>query len=146
MKPKTVAAIIMFVPVSCATVADGFTSAVGIAAAIDAKNYVAWAFAIVAGLATTGFSVATSPIWSKQSNWFLRFLWLIAIIVDVYTTVIGAVHFIIEKKWFGDRVNLSLDDALRAHMTPQAGLTFMITILIIASPISIPSIVRSLPE
>ena len=120
-------------------VVDGITSAFGLAVILDAQNPVGWMIAVAGGLSTTGFSVATRYVWDKRrrGKLLLRTLWLLAVFIDIYTTVMGTYHFVIEKKWFDQAIDPTLSGLANAP-PQQVGVAIALTLLISGSPIAVP--------
>jgi uncharacterized protein YacL len=124
---------------------------VGIAAVLEASNPVAWGIAIATGAIITGFAVNTKYVWNRtrrRSIWFLRAIWALAVGLDIYTTIVGTVHFVVLGRWFDADVETSvkaIQQALAADPT-QAVVTSAVTLLITLCPIAVPFAIDNLDQ
>ncbi len=87
--------------------ADAVMSAIGFAAILQASNYVAWFFALAAGLITTGFVIATRYVFSSRCPWIFRVPWFVCALLDIYTSLACTDHFVIRQKDFDSILEMS---------------------------------------
>lgn len=132
------AALLLLVPIACGLFVDGITSAIGIAAILEASNPVGWVVAGAGGICTTGFAASSKHIWDKRRRRvILVFLWALAVTIDVYTTCIGTLHFIVDKKWFDDPIVIAFP-SLTGDNLARIVITIAITVLVTLCPVALP--------
>ncbi len=90
------------------TLADGFASAATLSGMFQAKNPVAQVTVVGAGIIITGLGVATKLVWTAGSPAILKGVWVAAIIVDAFTTVVAVVWFVIANMPPDTAIDLSL--------------------------------------
>ncbi len=78
------------------TLIDGFTTGWGLLALLKANNPFATVLALGSGILITALAVATVPIWKNSSTpGIVKVLWLVAIVVDTYTTALATLNYAI---------------------------------------------------
>ena len=117
------------------TLADGFASAATLAGMFQAKNLIAYAIVIPAGFIITGLGVATKLVWVPDSPITLKGIWLVAIIVDAYTTVVAIIWYIIAGMPMGTAIDFSVLQYDPSRWD-QTILAFMLTGIVTGSSVS----------
>ncbi len=78
------------------TLIDGFTTGWGLLALLRANNLFTTALALGSGVLITALAVATKPIWENSNTpGIVKVLWLVAIVVDTYTTALATLNYAI---------------------------------------------------
>ncbi len=125
---------IMLACFGISTLWDGITTALGIAAIIDAKDIFGYALCFVGGVVILGFGIGTQVIFVKNDipHKIMRGLWVLAVAFDAYTSFMGNAQYIVLRKQLA-----GLFDVVGSLTLGQIIITVGLTILVTASPIMI---------
>ena len=87
--------LVLAIVVLVAVIADGIASGLSLQLFFDADNLLTQTFVFGAGFVITGIVSFTTRIFSPGSPFLLKILWLMAILIDAYTTFIVVAFYLI---------------------------------------------------
>jgi hypothetical protein len=100
--------VLLFITVSTMVIADAMASGVGILAMVQADNVLAKLVIFAGGFAITGLVTFTKLILAKDSPFSLKCLWLVAVLIDAYTTIVTVIYYVILARPLTEQVDLTI--------------------------------------
>lgn len=89
--------IVLLLVVAVAFIADGLASGVAFQGFFQADNFFAYVLVYGAGFIVTGMVALSGLVWKSGSPWLLKILWGLSVIVDVYTTYVATIFYVLLK-------------------------------------------------
>ena len=89
-----------------AITADGMASGFGLLAFYQANNPFAVIVVFAAGFLVTGYVTITGRVWVKDSPLLLKALWVVAVVIDVYTTYVAIVFYVLLRRPWTEQPNI----------------------------------------
>lgn len=105
--PKSTWAILAILT-AVGTLADGASSGLVLMAMLGAKNILSQILVFAGGLMITGMAVSTKAIFSDKGSCVLKIIWLVATVIDLYTTIVGTIFYVIMQMPLSYKVDFSL--------------------------------------
>ncbi len=100
--------LVLALIVLVAMVADGVASGMSLQMFFNTQhNMLANIFVFGAGFVITGIVAYTPKIFSEETPFLLKVLWLIAVLVDGYTTFVVVVFYIVLHHPYSDPLNIA---------------------------------------
>ena len=89
--------MVLFVIVAFAILADGMASGVAFQGFLQANNIFSYILVYGTGFIVTGIVALSGWIWKNGTPWLLKILWFLSVIVDVYTTYVATIFYVLLK-------------------------------------------------
>lgn len=121
---------ILLVFTAIGTLVDGMASGLILLSMIQSNNFLGQLLAFAGGAIITGAAVTTRVIFYPGTPKILRYVWIVAVIIDVYSTVIGTIYYGVLGFPLGTVVDFSLIQINSYNVVSIAlalGLAFIIT-------------------
>lgn len=127
--PKFTSGILLILT-AIGTLVDGLTTGLILLSLISPTSFLGQVLTFAGGIIITGFEMGTKAVFSKSSPTILRYMWLVAVIVDFYTTIVGTVYYVALGYPLETVVNYSaiqIDSSNIFSVILALGLSFIIT-------------------
>ena len=89
--------MVILLIVAIAILADGMLTGIAFQGFFQASNVFANILVFSAGFIVTGIVAITGWIWKGMSPWPLKVLWIFSVIVDVYTTYVATIFYVLQQ-------------------------------------------------
>lgn len=89
--------MVLFLIVAVAIIADGIASGVAFQGFFQADNFFAYILVYGTGFIVTGIVALSGFIWKRGTPWLLKILWFFSVIIDVYTTYVATIFYVLLK-------------------------------------------------
>lgn len=137
-KPVSLRKLVLMAALQLSTVWDLVTTLLGILLILDSRNLVAASLAVIGTLIVVAFNFSTRPIWQRRQRYsasglqlmLLRLVWLMAIVVDLWTSLTCNAWFIGPQQ----SSSVALADLLSGLSVDQLVIVVFITIVTVVSP------------
>jgi len=118
------------------TLADGFASATILMSMLHPRNILAQVIVVVGGIIITGLAVCTKLVWDHRSPLVLKIIHVMAILIDVYTTIVGTIFYVIIGAPLSEPVDLSRIIICNPNNLVPTLLAFLLTAIITGSSVT----------
>ncbi|MGB3137379.1 MAG: hypothetical protein WBG38_08290 [Nodosilinea sp.] len=133
----TLRKLVLMAALQLSTVWDLVTTLIGIVLILDSRNVVAVSLAVIGTLIVVAFNFATRPIWRRRQRYSaiglpllgLRLVWLMAVAVDLWTSMTCNAWFIGTQ-----HASVALGDLLGSLSLGQLIIVVFITLISGVSP------------
>ncbi|HSM81642.1 MAG TPA: hypothetical protein VLS96_08145 [Nodosilinea sp.] len=137
--PLSLRKLVLLGALQLSTIWDLITTLLGILIILDSRNLVAISLAVIGTLIVVAFNFATRFIWQRRQRYSrlglpllgLRLVWLMAIVVDLWTSLTCNAWFIGPQSSFD---SVALGDLLGSLSLGQAIIVVFITVVTVVSP------------
>lgn len=99
--------MVLAVVVAIAVLADGLASGIGLVGIFGANNAFSSVVVFGVGFVMTGLVAVSGVVWRSGSPLLLKALWILAVGLDVYTTYLATVYYIVMGNPLSERVDVA---------------------------------------
>ncbi len=112
------------------TLVDGMASGLILLSMIETNNVLTQIIVFAGGIIITGIAMTTKVVFSAGAPKLLRYIWAVSVFIDLYSTIVGTISYVVLRMPMGTAVDFSLIQLYFSNVVPSAlalGLTFIIT-------------------
>lgn len=112
------------------TLVDGMASGIILLSMIETNNTLTKIIVFAGGIIITGIAMGTKAVFSSGTPKILMGVWVVAVFIDLYSTIVGTIYYVVLGMPLGTAVDFSLitlDFSNSVSAALALGLTFIIT-------------------